>query len=160
MRRSFEYYVELSYVGGNSVLGAYDGDRLVGGMLVRTPESTPWGPREDALTATFADTLDDQSFARLEAFEAAMNENAPELEAGCYYIDTIAVDPDIQGHGYGRQMIEHIIDLSREDPGSVAVCLSTESPANHGLYKRLGFDKVSTKSVGPITTTSFILTTI
>ncbi len=159
MRRSFEYYVELAYVGGSSVLGGYDGERLVGGMLVRTPDSEPWSAPEEQLAAAFARTLDDKSFARLEEFEAAMQENAPEIEGGCYYIDTIAVDPDIQGRGYGRQMIEYVIDLSRKDPASIAVCLSTEAPTNHGLYNRLGFAKVSAKSVGPITTTSFILTT-
>jgi len=141
------------------VLGGFDGGRLVGGMLIRTPASSPWGDAEDELTEAFARTLDTASFARLEAFEATMNDNAPQVGGGCYYIDTIAVDPDIQSKGYGRQMLEHVIELSRKDPASIGVCLSTEAPANHALYERLGFERISAKSVGPVTTTSFILHT-
>lgn len=141
------------------MLGGFDGGRLVGGLLIRTPASSPWGDAEDELTQAFAKTLDAESFARLEAFEATMNDNAPRVDGGCYYIDTIAVDPDIQSKGYGRQMLEYVVALSRTDPASMAVCLSTEAPANHALYERLGFEKISAKSVGPVTTTSFILHT-
>lgn len=159
MLESFRFYVDLAFAGGDPVTGAWDEGRLVGGILFRTPNSTEQSPEMDAAISGYRARVSPRTFARFEAFEDAMAANMPRLDSGYYYIDTLAVDPVIQNRGYGRQLIEYVIALSRKDPASSAVCLSTELEGNHGLYERLGFAKVSAKQVGPITTTSFILHT-
>jgi len=159
LRATFEYFVDLTYDAGDPVIGAWINNQLVGGMLIRTPNSMGGGEAADSRSESFARSVDAETYARLESFEATMHENEPEVAGGRYYIDTVAVDPGIQSRGFGRQMIEHVIELSQHDPGSVAVCLCTEAPANHIFYERLGFEKVSSREIGPITTTSFLIRT-
>jgi ribosomal protein S18 acetylase RimI-like enzyme len=159
LRTTFEYFVDLTYAANDPVIGAWIDNQLIGGMLLRTPSSTAGGEYADSLNASFARSVDPETYARLEAFEATMYENEPQVGGGRYYIDTVAVDPGIQSSGLGRQMIEHVIGLSHRDPESVAVCLCTEAPENHGFYKYLGFEAVSSTEVGPITTTSFLIRT-
>jgi ribosomal protein S18 acetylase RimI-like enzyme len=159
LRATFEYFVDLTYAADDPVIGAWIDNQLVGGMLVRTPNSTDGGEDADSLNERFARSSDTETNARLEAFEATMHENEPQVGGGRYYIDTVAVDPGIQSSGFGREMIEHVIKLSHDDPESVAVCLCTEAPENHGFYKHLGFEIVSSREIGPITTTSFLIRT-
>jgi len=159
LRATFEYFVDLTYAADDPVIGAWINNQLVGGMLIRTPNSTDGGEDADSLNASFARSVDTETYARLEAFEATMHENEPHVGGGRYYIDTVAVDPGIQSSGFGRQMIEHVIRLSYEDPESVAVCLCTEAPENHSFYEHLGFEIVSSREIGPITTTSFLIRT-
>jgi len=159
LRATFEYYVDLAYAAGDPVLGAWIDNQLVGGMLIRAPDSTSGGEGADSQSESFARSIGAASYARLEAFEATMDDNEPQVIGGRYYIDIVAVDPGIQSRGFGRQMIEHVIGLSHDDSGSVAVCLCTESTENHRFYERLGFEKVSSREIGPITTTSFLMYT-
>jgi len=159
MRTTFEYFVDLAYIAGNPVFGAWADKQLVGGMLIRTPKRSDGGTAAEFRHENYARSVDAKTYRRLEAFEAAMQENEPAVAGGSYYIDIVAADPAIQSKGIGRQLIEHVIRLSRDDPESIAVCLSTESLGNHGFYKYLGFDKVSSRAVGPITTTSFMINT-
>ena len=160
LRATFEYYVDLTYIAGDPVFGAWINNQLVGGMLTRAPKSSGGGAAANLRSESFASSVGAEAFSRLEAFETTMHENEPAVAGGCYYIDVIAVDPGIQSHGIGRQMVEHVIGLSRDDPGSVAVCLSTESPGNHEFYRNLGFERVTSRDIGPITTTSFLVRTL
>lgn len=157
LTRDFAYYMALIRVVDDPVLGAWEDDRLVGGVLINTPDAPEWTDAQEACTADFGRSLNPDSFARLLAFEELIDENAPELGFPYFYIDTIAVHPDSQGRGYAREMIGHVADLSHRHPTSGAVCLGTEDETNHSLYVRLGFEIVSHVKLDTISSTSFKL---
>jgi hypothetical protein len=46
-------------------------------------------------------------------------------------------------------LIEAVIDISRERPGSEGVTLTTEDPANVPLYRHLGFQVTGHSRVAP-----------
>ena len=61
----------------------------------------------------------------------------------------IGVRARVRGSGLGRRMIEHVHSMSRADPESEGVTLTTEDPANVALYEHLGYEIVGHAVVGP-----------
>ena len=159
LRANFEYYIALTYASGSQVVGAWVGDVLVGGMMIWTPEGLEWTDVDEQLTQRLAARIGADAFARLEAFDETMVNNAPDLDVAYHYLDTIAVDPKHQGNGYARDMIEYACRQSRSHDESGAVCLSTEAPNNIPLYEKLGFEQFSVARSGGVRTTSFFLRT-
>ena len=153
--RNFAYYIDLAWAVDDPVLGMWDGSRLMGGMLLHLPDAPDWTESQEQLTQEFSADVNPESFQRMLAFEAMMDDNTPPFKVAHHYVDIVATDPAYQGQGHGRAFIEKAIEMSRQHPDSGAVCLSTETPANHSFYERLGFEPVSNKTVGTITSTSF-----
>jgi ribosomal protein S18 acetylase RimI-like enzyme len=156
---NFEYYIALTYASGSQVVGAWAGNALVGGMMIWTPEGLEWTDNHDELTERLVTRIGADAFARLKAFDKTMVNNAPDLDVLYHYLDTIAVNPDHQGKGYARDMIEYACERSRSHDQSGAVCLSTEAPNNIPLYEKLGFEQYSVAESGGVETTSFFLRT-
>lgn len=159
MQLTFEYYIALVWLDQQHVLGCWDDDELVGGMLVRDPEAANFFDPNHPVTIEFIRNIGDESWQRLDAFELMMDENSPRPDEGCYYIDLLGARPNLQGKGYGRLMLDHVADLARKHPTTNLVGLSTESPAKLAFYEHFGYEKVSTASIGPVTSTSFLLDT-
>lgn len=159
MQLTFEYYIALVWLDCEQVLGCWDNDELVGGMLVRLPGSVDNFDPEHPVTTDFISQIGDEAWERLDAFERMMDDNSPTPEGGCFYLDLLGAKPVQQRKGYGRCMLDYIADLARAHPTTQLVCLSTESPAKHALYEHFGYEKVSTATIGPVTSTSFILDT-
>ncbi|HSH75794.1 MAG TPA: GNAT family N-acetyltransferase [Longimicrobiales bacterium] len=75
--------------------------------------------------------------ARYESFGAAC---APfQVEAPHLHLNMVGVRRRAQGRGLGRRLIERVHELSRADPHSVGVTLTTEDPRNLALYEHLGY---------------------
>lgn len=71
-----------------------------------------------------------------------------ETEAGEIYLDTIAVDPNIQGRGIGKQLIQHIIEeYVTKNQQIVGLLVDKDNPNAKRLYERIGFQKVKDKIV-------------
>lgn len=153
--RNFEYYIDLAWDVDDPVLGMWDNSRLIGGMLLHLPETPSWTHSQERLTREFSAAVDPVSFKRMLAFEALMDNNKPQLEVASHYVDIIATDPEYRGQGYGRAFIEKAVEMSRRHPASSAVCLCTESQANHAFYEKLGFTAISSTILDTITSTSF-----
>lgn len=77
-----------------------------------------------------------------DVFERAMPFVASHWEgarADGYYLDVLAVDPDAQKHGYGKQLVEWGLNQARED----GVCASVASSyGSDPFYLKCGFEKV------------------
>lgn len=64
-----------------------------------------------------------------------------------WYIQDIAIHPDMQGMGLGRNLMEWV--LERADRENVPTFLETSNPINIGFYRRFGFEVDKTiESVG------------
>ena len=68
-------------------------------------------------------------------------------DGGCHYqIVDIAVDPDYQGRGLGREVMSHLLTyLKQNAPSSAYVSLIADQPT---FYQKLGFLSCSPDSEG------------
>lgn len=58
-----------------------------------------------------------------------------------WHLDSVAVDPPLQGRGIGSALVRHGLARARAD--GIPAILETGSPRNVPLYERLGFRVVS-----------------
>ena len=58
----------------------------------------------------------------------------------CSYICDVAIHPDFQGLGFGKQIIQKLIELSSEHKKIILYA----SPGKEGFYSKLGFKKMNT----------------
>ena len=58
----------------------------------------------------------------------------------CSYICDVAVHPEYQGIGFGRKIVEKLIELSQ---GHTKIILYA-NPGKEGFYSKLGFKKMNT----------------
>lgn len=77
-----------------------------------------------------------QSILRMNRYAQVSRHGVPYRNA--YYLVKIGVYEQYQGQGYGRQLIEALLDECRRQETSLA--LDTENPANVPLYQHLGFE--------------------
>ena len=63
--------------------------------------------------------------------------DAPEYE-----IQTVGLDPSLQGHGLGRKLVEALLAAADESPGDVFLEVRVDNDPAIGLYESLGFEKV------------------
>jgi ribosomal protein S18 acetylase RimI-like enzyme len=58
------------------------------------------------------------------------------------YLIMIGVDPDFQGQGVGKMLIENVMEIARGVPGCKGVGLDTEDEKNVRIYQACGFEVV------------------
>lgn len=69
-----------------------------------------------------------------------------ETEAGEYYIDSLGVDPTLQGKGIGAAMLKYLIEEYVHQQGHVlGLLVDKDNPAAKRLYLRLGFEPAGKK---------------
>lgn len=69
----------------------------------------------------------------------------------------LAVDPAFQGRGVARALVQHVIDLARED-GDRAIVMSSEAgmARAHALYESMGFRRTPERDWHPLPTIDLI----
>ncbi len=67
---------------------------------------------------------------------------AIELPQPSSYLIMIGVDPDYQGQGLGKMLIDYCIELSMAIPGCRGMGLDTEDEKNVRIYEKCGFTVV------------------
>ena len=66
-----------------------------------------------------------------------------------WYLDSIAVDPDWQGHGIGSKLLAAVPRMALNDGKSVnGLNVDFENPEAKKLYERKGFKTVGTQMIG------------
>jgi len=120
------------------LLGVYDG----AGSLAAAAVVTLPGERDapEALAARREAVWRELGAAereRYEAFGRAGLEYA--VDAPHYHLNMIGVRRSHAGRGLGRELLDAVHDLSRADPASCGVTLSTEDPQNLALYEHFGY---------------------
>lgn len=64
----------------------------------------------------------------------------PPPTSNMHYISHLGVDPEFQGRGIGRQLIEHLFDVGRSQGRTLAALdVSVLNPRAEALYTRMGF---------------------
>lgn len=69
---------------------------------------------------------------------------------GCAHVEQVSVDPDHQGAGIGRELLDEVKAWAAAS-GLAGVTLTTfrEVPWNAPLYQRLGFRELDEEELGP-----------
>jgi len=145
LRHLFGYFTDSRMARGWPVLGVD-----VDGMLAGAANVTPPGPAPELRSLierfeTLCLALGPAAVERFRTFAEACNEMEPTTPH--YYLGSIGVRPGQQGRGVGRALIEAVHELSRRDPASEGVALSTESPDNVALYEHLGYRVVGERQL-------------
>ena len=83
------------------------------------------------------DLICEGSVERLRKYDDLCKVGEPECPH--HYLCMIGVRNAYQGKGTGRQLVEHLKQIVRDDNISEGICLNTEIEKNIPLYERLGF---------------------
>lgn len=139
LRTLVGFFVTARYLREEPVLGLADrvGSRLVGVALMTLPGLREAPPelavaREDTWARLGVDAR-----TRYEIYgEAAARHDTGGLH---HHLNMIGVRPSHAGRGLARPLLDAVHALAESDPASEGVSLSTETPANVGLYEHFGY---------------------
>jgi ribosomal protein S18 acetylase RimI-like enzyme len=71
-----------------------------------------------------------------------------ETQAGEYYIDSLGVQPELQGQGIGAQLLQFIIDkYVTQQRHTLGLLVDEENPDARKLYLKLGFKPAGSKTL-------------
>jgi len=134
------FFATARLLRGEPVLGVRAGDGLAGVALVSYPDG-PASPAEVARCReeTWA-VLGADAHARYERFGEACAPFFP--DSARTHLNMIGVRPTARGTGIAHVLIDAVVALAATRPGTGAVTLTTEDPANLPLYRRLGFVEI------------------
>jgi len=112
-------------------------DRVIGFAAIYEPAVTadPWGGLRLLVRLTLGAGL--PAVWRLLRLIMAVEPHYP--TSPYYHLVTIAVHPDFQGLGFGRQLLDRIHALSSEHPTSTGVWVETDTQKNILMYEHFGY---------------------
>ena len=153
LRELIDFFVEGRLTRSVPLIGLYDSNDLLGVAVVSPPQEAPV-PRELELCQDRVERqLGPEAMARFERYEKACEATDPGHVA--HYLGMIAVRPDTQGRGLGRQLIDAVKARVRSDSISTGVTLNTELASHLPFYEKMGFIKGSEADLGSLHTWSF-----
>lgn len=125
---------------GHPIL-AVQSEGAVLGVATLTPPGELTGPatpefeqRREALWRE----LGDPAKARMEALIAVWERLS--VPGAQWHLNMLGVRGSHAGRGLGRNLMDQVHRISRDDPGSTGVSLSTELPSNVLLYQHCGYE--------------------
>jgi len=96
----------------------------------------------------FSDSLDAGHYAWVysDAYDVILGYAIVQLVLDEAHLLNLCVRPDMQRQGYGRFILEHIIDFSKARSASIVVLEVRESNKKaQNLYEQLGFNEMSVR---------------
>ncbi|MBC8064957.1 MAG: GNAT family N-acetyltransferase [Chlorobia bacterium] len=129
--------------GGRTLVVRADG-KIVAGANVAVPIS----PGMEVSPAWFEEFLHEAGPTAHDFFTRfiAVVESV-ELPQPNVYLVMIGVDPNFQGQGVGKMLIEKVMDMAREVPDCKGVGLDTEDEVNVRIYERCGFKVTAERQI-------------
>jgi ribosomal protein S18 acetylase RimI-like enzyme len=141
-----EFFVGARILRDEIMLGVGNAAGLEGAAVVSRP-SRPSPPEVAELRERTWAALGEAERRRYEAFGAVWDRF--HVEAPHLHLNMIGVRKRARGRGLSRRLIEEVHRLSRSDPESTGVTLTTEDPGNVALYKHFGYEVVGHATVAP-----------
>ena len=126
----FAYFLE-HVLGPGMVWEA--GDAAGAAAWIPPEEKQAWGAAQITDPRTYA--LTEDGGERYDRFWSWIESNAPDGEL--WLLDSVGVEPELQGKGIGSALIEFGLELAREDQRGAF--LETGTPRNVPYYERFGF---------------------
>lgn len=134
------FFVAARYSRGEPVLAVSDGGKAVA-VAILTPPIQREAPAELAEhRAQVWEELGAAARGRYEAMGEAWQEFA--IAEPHYHLNMIGVHRSYSGRGLARLLLDAVHEMSRRDPRSTGVSLTTEIESNVALYQHFGYDLV------------------
>jgi len=133
---------------GGPGLGIVADGELAAAAVFTRPVEPEMPPAVAVLRDEMWGFLGDDARQRYDAYVAAVRP----FDAGRpphHHLNMIGVRRAHQGRGLARPLLEHMRQVSADDPGSAGVSLTTELPANVRLYERFGYEITGHNRVSP-----------
>lgn len=146
LRELIRFFVMARVLRGEYLLGVGD-QALEAVAILSRPAGPPSPPELAGLRERVWARLGPTARARYDAFSLACAPFQPETPH--LHLNMIGVRPRAQGKGFGGDLLESVHELSRTDPQSEGVTLTTEDAANIPLYERFGYSVVGHATISP-----------
>ena len=146
-----DFFTEARFAGNDFIHAVLEDDALAAVAYIVRPRSkaTAASAGMDPLAKhreRIWTELGSESLSRYEAFGAATARYSfPEPR---FHLDMLGTRPESVGRGHGRRLLDFLHTLSRCDPDSVGVSLTTEDPANVPFYEHFGYKIVGHERFG------------
>jgi GNAT superfamily N-acetyltransferase len=130
---------------GNPILAIEDGGRAVAVATITPPGEQQELPellaRRDALWQELGAAARARSEALIAVWERLV------VPGPQYHLNMLGVRRSHAGQGLARRLLDAVHEMSRRDPASAGVSLSTEDPTNVPLYQHCGYEVTSHERV-------------
>ena len=138
LRGLIGYFTQRRFARDHPVLGIQSADgRLIAAANIDPPHAAPRPASLETAYEKLCATLGETAMRRYDAFVAAC---APfEPEEPHVHLGMIGVVREAQGQGHARTLLEAVHAMSRADPESSGVSLTTETPKNLPFYEHFGY---------------------
>lgn len=138
--RRLQFYAgvlnDLQVKGSGHSLGVFKGDRLAGLAYVKDSEALKSTDGMLPLLFRILFRAGPASLMRFIKVGTALPNHWPKNEH--LYLSTLAVLPEHQGKGLGRQLLNAVSDYAQSE-GVDQLCLDTQNPNNVGYYQSFGY---------------------
>jgi GNAT superfamily N-acetyltransferase len=146
LRTLVGFFLVARVLRKDPILATYDGDE-VSGVAVCTLPGLPGPPDlDEAREWTWSKLGTDarERYGQWIHIWGPLNVTEPNI-----HVNMLGVPPRFQGRGLGRVLLERVHVMSRENPESQGVSLTTESAENVPFYQHLGYRLVGHDRIGP-----------
>ncbi len=154
LRLMVEVFTASRFLRDYPVLAATNQrDEILAVAHINPPRGIPFPPELERLYAELGTALGPEGNARLARLSETWN--GFEGDDPHYHLGMIGTQHAHQGNGHGGRLIKTLHKMSRDDPGSSGVSLTTEDPKNVALYQHLGYEIVGHERFDGIETWGF-----
>ncbi len=140
VRTLVHLFVMARVLRGEWLFGVRAAHGFDAAAIVSRPSGPPSPPAFADLKERVWAQLGAAARARYEAFGAACAPFGPSVPH--LHLNMIGVRRSAQGKGLAGALLDHVHALSRADPESEGVSLTTENPKNVTLYEHVGYSVV------------------
>jgi hypothetical protein len=147
MRRLTRFFVTRRFVRGGPLFGVFADGTLAGAAILTLPDEPAPPPALAAIERDAWKDLGDAARNRYDTYVHATTAFA--TTARHHHLNMIGVCTRHAKRGLARPLLDTIRDLSASDPRSSGISLTTEVPANVGLYEHFGYEVVGHAPVTP-----------
>jgi GNAT superfamily N-acetyltransferase len=140
----FRFFATARFLRKDPVLGVGSAGTLSGVALVSDPANVS-PPELSPIREQTWTVIGAEARARYETYghtAASVLVDRPRL-----HLNVLGVRAIDRGTGLSRRLLEYVQRLAREHPSAEGVSLTTEDPANVGLYEHLGYQLTGEASV-------------
>lgn len=147
----FPLHLRLAAPDGHTYVVCSDADEVAGTILLAPPGCYPPPPwRVMRLLPSFASGIGGllpSLRSMLPGFRYLGATGRLHMKGPHWYVMMVGVAPRYQGHGAGRRLMAHAIELAEAD--GLPLYLETENEDNVGFYELLGFEVTGTEHPHP-----------
>jgi GNAT superfamily N-acetyltransferase len=141
LERMVGIFVSSRVVSGHPILAIEEQGRPVAIATITLPGEWAQPPEVQAAREALWAELDPGAKARADGLVDIWKRTA--LAVPQYHVNMLGVLRSHAGRGLGGRLLREVHEMSRLDPGSTGVSLTTEDPKNVPLYQHCGYEIVA-----------------